>query len=293
MGKSGWRPEHSGGARPRARPRQGTPRPRRRGGFTAFTLIELLVVIAIIAILASLLLPALAKAKSSAKKTGCVSNLKQLQLAWYMYSDDSHDLIPPNAKSDESVTNWVPGLMSNAQDATNWVQLEQGLLYPYCKSAGIYKCPADSGLNPRSQAVPVRSYSMNCYMNGSDVGNTHEGLTGYTVNLKLSRINWPPPARAFVFLDESPNTIDDGQFGLSPSGPNNTVNTWFNYPTARHNNASGFSFADGHAVAFQWTGQKLAQLEAAGTTGNNTDVLTGKDLNDLRKVQAALAIPSH
>src|SRR5438046_902628 len=103
-----------------------------------FTLIELLMVIAIIAILAGLLLPALAKAKTTPQGIQCLNNLNQLSLSWIMYADDNADKIPPNNinEADPKKT-CVVGWLDYARavpDNTNTVNLMNSLLWPYHKT---------------------------------------------------------------------------------------------------------------------------------------------------------------
>ena len=150
--------------------------------------------------------------------------------------------------------------------------------------------------NSKSLVVEVRSYSVNTYLNGFEISEDLTKVEGvYTLATKLSQIINPPPSRRIVFVDESRNTIDDCNFGMFPSMIGTDfpqMNHWYNYPAARHNNGAAFSYADGHVAAIKWTGTVLKNLEAKGIPGNYTTDLTGPDLNDLRQVQDAMALPA-
>ncbi len=210
-------------------------------------MIELLVVIAIIAILASMLLPAMAKAKTKAQGIQCVNHLKQLQLCWFMYADDNNDRLVLNGTGDQE--GWVGGWLPTPQDATNINLLKppKGKLWPYNQSLGIYRCPADkSTVKISGKVYPrTRSISMNGNMNG-DSWYTALIKNKWWTYRKLSEVI--NPAKAFVFIDEREETVDDGYF-LVTLEPNQL---WGNLPAIYHNGAGGLSFADGHAETKKW-----------------------------------------
>jgi prepilin-type processing-associated H-X9-DG protein len=222
-----------------------------------------------------MLLPALAKAKGKARSISCVSNLKQLQLAWIMYADNHNDLMCPNKSSgngtDPLTWSGLPGswVLGNAQLDSSPTNIETGVLFPYTRAVKIYRCPGDRSLIAgKAKVARIRSCMLQNLLNG------HSPMSG-TTRTRLAGIVSPSPSAVFGFLDVSERMINACSFELYWD------TTWWDIPADRHSLGLGLSFLDGHAELHRWRFPK--GNKSCGTAAQGKD-----DLQDLRWLQERL-----
>ena len=233
----------------------------------AFSLIELLVVIAIIAILAGLLLPTLTRAKSQGVSASCLSNLKQLQVCFHLYALDNSDILPPNnfvydINSGQPIMTGVSWCTNVAPLDTNLAGIENGMLYQYNRSPGIYRCPADKSTVHTPGGVKLseprlRSYNMSQSVNGYPEYDPFMALNVPTYK-KYTDIQNPPTSNLMVFLDVHEDEITDALFGIPVQSW--YPKQWWDLPANRHNQGCNLSFADGHAEHWKWKVPKIVTV---------------------------------
>ena len=207
---------------------------RRTGGRrAAFTLIELLVVLTIISILAAILYPAFISARERARQTACLSHLRQLGMALSQYAADHDDRLIPGTPQ--------PPTVGNGAGRAGWA----GILYPYVRMTGAYRCPDDDTTAAKIAGEP--GYPVSYFINLNISGEAYPDgmpLTQFTT-----------PTLTVVMTD---NTGELTHNVVPIQNPKETISVFADYlvrsgspPFDRHFGGRNFLMGDGHVKLLQ------------------------------------------
>lgn len=211
---------------------------------SAFTLVELLVVIAIIAILAAILFPVFGRARENARKTSCLSNLKQIGLGFMQYTQDYDEAYPLTSYGATNIS-WTIGVG------------------PYLKSTQIWRCSSDSSAVWNTPAAPptnnyyTTSYLMNAWMAGTSIYTKQSAIQSTSRVVLLTEANGVSRDHFHPF-----NWVADPDspagMGVPSGGPKSWTfdiakNETSEIPLTRHLDGFNVAFCDGHAKWFTWS----------------------------------------
>lgn len=213
-----------------------------RNKTAGFTLIELLVVIAIIAILAAMLFPAVSTAKTRARGTQCLNNLKQIGVGMHLFSLDNEDLMPASSHTKAS---WV------------------ATLAPYVGSNVLYRCSMDR------QATRPYSYSINDFLTPKPFGAKHLSFAKVT--------NVPNPSETLYMAEahEDIGSSDHFHFADASSGGFEPVSFAGQVAVERHLGGANYLFVDAHVTMMKWA-EVRRRLETPGDRLVRPDGLPSK-----------------
>lgn len=226
----------------------------------AFALTDLAALVAIISLVGLVQLPSLGRNEEGSSSATCLDNLRHLAQAWLMYSDDHAGELVPNHGNATDRQTWARGWFdfTSSSDNTNLTFLVNpeahlgmtGLLGPYLqRNPRYFLCPSDRStvsIGGRDHRR-VRSVSMNNWMGGTAYCGQGPYFKEYRRQSEIIT-----PASRFVFIEERPDSINDGWHPMRMQDEN-----LVDYPGFFHASGAWISFADGHVEHRRWTDPRM------------------------------------
>jgi hypothetical protein len=237
-----------------------------RGGFILQDLLAALVAVAVLGLVTS---NAVGSSRSNSKALACLGSLRQLSIAWSLYSQDNADAFAFNLHGGDSVRGaaadrlgfapWASGWITWASDTdtTNYALIRNARfarIAPYIKSdRNVHKCPSDVFLSSFQKRMGwkerARTFSLNAAIGQYNKSNLGPWDSSSYVRIEktgdASR-TVTSPSRIFTFLEEHPDSINDPNFVLP------IASQWVDFPGSLHEGAGTFAFLDGHGEMHEW-----------------------------------------
>jgi prepilin-type N-terminal cleavage/methylation domain-containing protein len=243
-----------------------------------FTLIELLIVISIIALLIALIIPALRSARELGHRTVCLSNLRQLTLAWTAYATEYDGVLVKGEtyktyrRGSRTLEGWVSGAFLFPQQSRSELMANpnKGALWPWIKDIDVYRCP-------RGRPGHALTYATVSSANGSPVEGTYLEDIGTSTRFRLTTLQLigkrvgstvllltsltdivsPGASQRAAFIDQGQATRFSNDFCVQYLYPKWSVS---NPPPIRHHDGVTLSMADGHAEYWKWKGRETVNM---------------------------------
>ena len=236
----------------------------------AFTLIELLVVIAVISLLMAILIPVLRSARERAQRTVCMSNIRQLTLAWLAYADDNNGKIVYGGTSfinqeGHRVEAWLGREFTHIPLAEG-----KGALWPYIQDMAVYRCPRGWRGHRATYSIVVSARGARVKATYFPVEEEKDGDWGYveyrkfgervgSTVLRLTRLTdivSPGAAQRAVFLDKGRRPKPDDFY------VHYLYQRWafVSPPPIHHRDGTTLSMADGHVEYWRWKGCETVEM---------------------------------
>lgn len=215
-----------------------------------FTLIELLVVIAVVAILAAFLFPVFQRVRENAHRASCASNLKQLAIAFTLYTQDNDDRVPGATDGPQGVgmpNGWVFCTALGTGSTAALFDVARGSLYPYVSSRAVYVCPDDNIGQAGGLSYALNSCTVDTSADINAASDTGGDIPQPRVGKSLAAFE--APAGIMLFGEEAADlgnrqseSTNDGYFSLF----------YGDGVSVRHTGGSNVSFLDGHVKWYKF-----------------------------------------